>query len=191
MTAKPDAYYSGNEYARHKSVKRLLSAVETIEPTQPTAITALHLAFPKAAALLLPLPVIPKVLKAATLLQLSDVASALLPTIAGAATVSGTAAAAGNRLSYTRNLLSGTTLTDPAATVTVTPATPEAATTGMFTIEAPNADTVRAVRMSLGLDAPRHGLHVARPLAHPESPKHFNRRNTVIMHVCSRPGLAC
>ena len=68
-----------------------------------------------------------------------------------------------SRFSYTRSLLSDASLTDPAATVTVTPSTPEAANTGTVTITAPMADTVRTVRFPL-LDVslhPGHAHHVS------------------------------
>ena len=77
----------------------------------------------------------------------------------GAAAVDTVVSAAGSyRFSYTRSLLSDASLTDPAATVTVTPATPEAANSGTVTITAPGADTVRAARIPL-LDVTLHPGH--------------------------------
>ena len=83
---------------------------------------------------------------------------------AAAADTTVVSAAGSYRFSYTRrSLLSDASLTDPAATVTITPATPEAANTGTVTITAPMADTVRTVRFPL-LDVslhPGHAHHVS------------------------------
>ena len=63
------------------------------------------------------------------------------------------ATAAGSGFSHTRSLLSDASLTDYSdTTVTVTPATPEAANTGTLTIIAPRAETVRKCQPANPLD---------------------------------------
>ena len=78
---------------------------------------------------------------------------AAVVTATAAAGAASDAMAAGSRLSYTRNLLSDASLTDYSdTTVTVTPATPEAANTGTLTIIAPRAETVRRCQQTTPLD---------------------------------------